>query len=172
MIEAKEIKKIIAESISIIIISSIIAFAINLFNPNGFIFISREEYSYKKIVYISTKEAKIKYDSSSAIFIDSRSVYEFSESHIKDAINIPSIPISQSLKMINKYFNIIKQPKELVIYCTGTSCGTSEELGKQLISMGYSRHIYIIKHGFPEWREKGYPIENAATEEVVNNEND
>ena len=164
MIEAKEIKKVIKDSILIIIFSAIIGFAVNLLNPRGFILISKEEYNYNKIILISNNEAKIKYNGSVAIFIDSRSKNEYTDTHVSGAIHIPAIPESASLKQIKKNFSFLNQQKELIIYCSGMSCGTSEILAKRLIKIGYSNHIYIMKQGLPEWEANGYPVEGITTE--------
>ena len=137
---------------------------VNLFHPRGFVLISKEIYNYKKIVFISSEEAKIKFDNSSTIFIDSRNRNDYSKAHIRGALNIPSMPLSISLKKINENFNLLVQPKELVIYCSGISCGSSEILAKQLIKMGYSKHIYINKDGFLDWELKDYPVEVNSTE--------
>ncbi|MDY6933822.1 MAG: rhodanese-like domain-containing protein [Spirochaetota bacterium] len=172
MIEVKELKKAIKESTYIVIISVIIGFAVNLLHPNGFILISKEEYNNKRIVLISSEEAQIKHTGSTGIFIDSRSKEEYYDAHINGAIHIPAEPESTSMQKIKANLSILKQQKEPVIYCSGTSCGTSEILAKRLMQMGFSRHIYIIKHGFPEWRSEGYPVEYDTTEEIIRYDHD
>jgi len=154
--------KTIKESVIIIIIAVIAGFAINLFHPDGFQMVGRQALNYKKILFISTLEARIKYESSSALFVDSRSPGEFEESRIPGALSIPSAPEALSWKRIRQYFPELNKPRELVVYCTGTSCGTSEELARRFIEMGYDRHIYIIRMGIPEWEELGYPVEGRG----------
>lgn len=158
MIDYTDAKKVIKESIILILITSIIAFTINFFHPNGFILISKEANNYKKIIFISSKEALIKHSNNIAVFIDSRSRSEYIKGHIQGAVYIPAHPVSISLRHIKKNLRILSKPREIVIYCTGTSCGTSESLAKRLIGMKYKRSIYIIKHGIPEWKKEGYPL--------------
>lgn len=158
MIEKEERNKIIKDSIYIVIISTIIGFCINFLHPKGYILVNKSIYKSKMIVFISSEEAKLKLDGQYAVFIDSRENSEYIKGHITDAINIPASPYSTSVKKIKEHISILLQPRELVIYCWGTSCGSSEILANRLIKMGYLRHIYIIEHGFSEWKGKGFSV--------------
>jgi rhodanese-related sulfurtransferase len=159
MFERKELKKIIRESLLLIVITTLIAFTVNLFHPRGYIFVSRDKMKLNKIVYISSSEAKIKFDHNSAIFIDSRNPDAYRVKHIKGSINIPAFPESTLVHKIRESFSLLKQAKEIVIYCTGVSCSTDETVAKRLLEFGYRRHLYILKRGLPEWEGEGYPIE-------------
>ncbi len=150
---------IIKHAIYIILLSSLIGFAVNLFHPKEYILISKETERNKNIILISSDEAKIKKDSQSAIFVDSRPYDEFEISHIPGAISIPALPESESLIKIKEYSGVLNSAKEVVIYCDGVKCGSSQILADTLIGTGYSRHVYIIKNGLPEWQEKDFPLE-------------
>lgn len=152
---------LLKDAFFIIILSAIIGFIINIFHTNGYELIGKKALGYEKIVFLSIKEAKIKYDSGSSVFVDSRNSSEFNCSHIKGALNIPSIPESMSLEKLKTNFSVLNGPNELILYCDGTECGSSEELAKKIIDLGYSRNIYIIKNGIPRWEEMGYPVENT-----------
>ncbi len=152
--------KILKESLIIVLLSIGIALTINLFHPKGYILIEKNRIK-SKIIYISGEEAKIKYDKGAALFVDSRSAYEFMRGHIKGALSVPAYPESASFNKIKKYFNRLQEPIELVIYCTGRSCGTSKDLADRLFGLGYKRHIYIIKEGYPKWVELGYPVKES-----------
>jgi len=149
----------------IIILASVIGFAVNAFHPKGFRFMSTSLLKNRSIVMISSEEAKIKYDSSSTVFIDSRTVDEYRTSHIAGAVNIPAYPESIRAKTIKDNFSLIKGPREMVVYCTGSSCGTSEILVREFLNMGYDRKIYIIENGLPEWEAEGYPVVGEELEE-------
>jgi rhodanese-related sulfurtransferase len=155
-----EMSVIIRHALFIFLISSVIGFAVNLFHPKGFVLVSKESEKNKNIVFISSEEAKIKREGLSAIFIDSRPEDEFELSHIPGAINIPAVHPESKIK---EYSGALNSEKELVIYCDGTECGSSQILANILIEMKYSRHIYIIKNGIPEWTEKGFPLEEKTT---------
>ena len=48
----------------------------------------------------------------------------------------------------------------LIIYCSGGDCDLSEELGNHLFEYLSYTNILLYEGGFPEWEEKGYPVEN------------
>jgi rhodanese-related sulfurtransferase len=166
MIEIKELKRILRESVLIVLITIIIAFTVNLFHPRGYVLVSRES-AEGKIVFISSVEAKIKHAHGSALFIDSRDKRDYLRKHIDGAIHIPAFPESLSLKKINEHFDLLKKLKEIVIYCSGRSCETDETLARRLLELGYERHIFILYNGLPEWEARHYPIkaQNDENEE-------
>ena len=151
--------KNIKESFVIIVLAVLIAFAVNVYHPMGFVFVDRSFTQGRMMVKISSEEAKVKYDASSAIFIDSRDEEEYNEAHILGSINIPAG--SDMLSYKDGMFNIdaLNKPLELVVYCDGVTCGAAELLAKEILDMGYKNHIYIIRNGLPEWDEMKYPVE-------------
>lgn len=155
--EPKEKKKIIRESAAMVLLAALLGFGVNLFHPKGFILVSREFLALKKIVSLSTVEARIKFDSASAVFIDSRDAEEFSRGHIQGARNIPAEPESDARKRIREAD--IPPSKELVLYCLGKSCGSSEALARLFVLEGYRRNIYVMEEGYPEWADKDYPVD-------------
>ncbi len=76
-VEREELSLIIRDAAYIVVVSAFIGLAVNLFHPKGFILVSKSMEKSKNIVLISTEEAKIKNDSQSAVFIDSRQNDEF-----------------------------------------------------------------------------------------------
>lgn len=167
--DSEKLSKIIKDIFLIILISAIIGFIVNIFHPKGFTFVSTEKEKKTSVIYISSKEAKIKKDSGSALFLDSRQEDEFRTIHIPEAVNIPAVPASVSAKIISENHSLISGLVEIVIYCDGVSCGSSEILADKLIEMGYSRHIYILKNGIPEWEESGFPVESDKEKEETEN---
>jgi rhodanese-related sulfurtransferase len=158
-----QLRIIIRHAVYIVLIAAVAGFTVNLFHPKGFILVGKSSEKNKNIVFISSEEAKIKRENKSAVFIDSRPDDEFETSHIPGAINIPAVPEPE--QKIKEYTNLINSQKELVIYCDGIECGSSQILGNILIDKGYSRHIYIIRKGIPEWTAKGFPLEKKPGKE-------
>lgn len=161
-VEKAEVIKIIKESIIIFLVAAVAGFFVNMYHPRGYTFVSASMFKSKQVVQISSKEAKIKMDNGNAVVIDTRTSTEYEEAHIPGALHIPATPASLANRKIKEYFDRLQQPRELVLYCDGASCGSSPILARQLISMGYKKHIYIIEHGIPEWIEKGYPVEKKG----------
>lgn len=158
-VEKNDAIKLIRESIVIFLVSASIGFLVNMYHPKGYAFVSTDMFNSKQIVLISSEEAKIKKDGSAAVIVDTRNSEEYNEAHISGSLHIPSAPDTLREKMIKENFSVLGQARELVLYCDGESCGSSSMLAKRIIEMGYSRHIYIIKNGIPEWMGKGFPVE-------------
>lgn len=150
--------KIVKECVGICVLALIAGLIINYFHPGGFEMIPRSVLKYKKIVSISELEAKIKFDAGIGLFVDARNDAEYKEGHIKGAIHFPVYPKAVSRKKINNNKKL-QEPRELIVYCTSSTCGASRDLAEMLIDKGYSRTIYIIKNGFPGWVERKYPVE-------------
>lgn len=150
-------KKILIQSLIIIITAAIIGFTVNLFHSRGFRLVNIQTPSISSIVAITPLEAYIKLQGKT-IYVDARSQKEFAEGHITGSINIPAHPESVMMEMLSKNFSDINSDRELVIYCNGNDCPSSEELAKKLVSLDYSRHIYIIRDGFPAWQKAKYPV--------------
>ena len=142
----------------ILILASFTGLVCNFINPSGFDFSKKTIKKYNKIIYISTEEAGIKYDSNITFFVDSRDSSEYNYAHIKKAINIPVSDDDGSSEKTDEKIAKLNVNRELVIYCNGESCSSSTILAKKIIDRGYPRHIYIIKKGFPHWEIKGFPV--------------
>jgi len=82
--------------------------------------------------------------------IDTRSVPEFEEAHIKGAINIPEKSFKENAEKI-----LTDKEALLIMYCSGIKCGKSKRTAKVANEMGYN-NIMIYDDGFPVWEEKGY----------------
>jgi rhodanese-related sulfurtransferase len=165
MIEKRDLKKLARQSFHIILFAAFLAFIVNLFHPKGYIPVEKASQNTKK-VFITAVEAKIKFDHSSAVFIDSRDEDEFAVSHIPGAACIQAVPEAMLKSGISRHKNAIQSAIEIVIYCD-KNCGSAEFVADRLLSDGYSRHIYIIKGGFPEWIGAAYPAEKNKAESGV-----
>ncbi len=134
--------------------------AANYFNPGGYRFLSPEAISESRIVEIGVDEAKIKFDHSSALFIDTRDGDDYFDARIEGAINVPGFPESLSEKTIKEQFRIISRPLEAVLYCD-EGCDSAAVIGRRLLEMGYPRKVYILQGGFGAWAKKKHPLEKS-----------
>ncbi len=153
-----ENSSLIRDTAILLAISVFLALAINYFHPLGFRFVSKKE--NRSLAFISVEEGRIKYDNG-ALFIDSRDPVIFGFSHIPGAVNIPTIPEEKSLERVNVFLRTMDRSRELVVYCDGEGCGSSEVLAERLFRAGYGRYLYILKEGLPGWRSAGYPVEES-----------
>jgi len=155
------IRSIIKQAFIIVIFSFLGGMLINTFHPKGYVMVGASRMKEKKIVYITASEAKIKYDGGVALFVDSRSPGEYDEGHVAGAVNIPSHPVSVMMRGIEANMPSLNGPSELVVYCSAHSCDSSDILAGEIAGLGYSRNIYIIEKGFPEWSGLGFPVSSS-----------
>ncbi|TAL30143.1 MAG: rhodanese-like domain-containing protein [Spirochaetes bacterium] len=162
MTDTKAWKQTVGESALIVCAACVLGVCLNLLLPGGYAFMGKETLAYRKIVLISPAEAKLKYDGRTALFVDARDPAEFGGNRVPGALGIPAEPDSLSLQGIKLHFDRLQGPRELVIYCAGGSCESSETLARRLIRMGYTRTIYVLEGGLPAWVEKNFPLETAG----------
>ncbi len=160
MIDPAEYKGLVRQSAVIIIAAFLLGLAINVFHPKGFVLVSRESLERKKIVGITTDEAKHKFDRSSGLFIDTRDGDDFAAGRIRGAINVPAHPESLTMIKLKEYFDTISSPQELVLYCDA-GCDSSESIAAKIIGLGYSRNVYVLKDGMKPWVDRGFPVDNG-----------
>ena len=152
--------RLLKDTIIILVVAGTIAVVVNLFNPRGFVFVSRSSLEQRTIVPISAVEAKIKYDADMAVFVDAREKAEYDYAHIRGAVNIPVSDVAAK-QGTNEKFSFLDRPVEVVVYCDGPTCGASESMAKLFLERGYRRNVYVIQKGFPEWELREYPVERG-----------
>lgn len=85
-------------------------------------------------------------------FIDARSPEEFSEGHIKGAINIPFYESEKYLDVINS----LNKNAIIVIYCSSNECDVSTLSGDEFYKMGFKK-VHVFVGGREEWVKNKYP---------------
>lgn len=108
---------------------------------------------------ITLKQAYRLFKNRSAIFIDARDKWEFSDGHIKGALNIAQYSFDKNNTVLKK----IGKNKTMVVYCSESDCDMSEKLAGQLFEIGYTR-VYIFKEGYEGWVSSGFDVETGAIE--------
>ncbi len=88
-----------------------------------------------------------------ATFIDARDQWDYSEGHIKDAINIPEFSFEPSNKLLKK----IEKDRLIIVYCDGDECDTSKRLANKLMELGY-QNTFVFLGGMNEWIDADLPI--------------
>lgn len=154
----REVKRLKWESDSLIIINKIDSLILKTDfskpQPSDSIFVTQTE---KPIESFSEPKA-IKLDFAYKLFkdgikfIDSRSVEEFSEGHIKGAVNIPFYGSENHMETINR----LSKNETIVTYCSSADCDISILAGDELFEMGFKR-VYVYVGGYDEWTRNNYP---------------
>jgi rhodanese-related sulfurtransferase len=112
-----------------------------------------------------TAEETAKAIAGGAIPIDTRAASEYSEGHIKGALNVPYR--ERSAKSVDfdanqDQFDLQKLPanKEtpIVLYCAGVQCWKSYKASIAANKAGYS-NINWYREGFPDWKAKGLQVD-------------
>jgi len=108
---------------------------------------------------ISLEEAKDLCSDKGAVFIDARSEEDYARGHIRCAENIPWQSFE---RYIDRVFDTIPDNAWIVTYCDGEHCSLSEDLAKELVSMGYEK-VKVLLNGWTRWREAGLPTEGVQS---------
>lgn len=102
---------------------------------------------------------------SGATMIDTRVANEYSEAHIKGAINVPYKEKSAKAADFDASldsFNLAKLPANksapIITQCNGAECWKSYKSAATAIKAGYTK-VYWFRGGFPEWKAAGFAVE-------------
>lgn len=114
---------------------------------------------YTKLKGIDLHTALKLFESDKALFIDARDQWDYSESHIRGAINIPEFSFDPNSERISD----LDKEALYVLYCDGDDCDISKRLAVELAKLSFN-NIYIYTGGFNEWEELGYPVERSEIE--------
>jgi len=107
----------------------------------------------KVIRLINSSEAKDFFNKNDAIFVDARDPWEFSDSHILNAINIPEYNFNPN----NPILNALNKDAIYITYCSATDCDLSRRLSTKLKLIGF-KNVLVFSEGFEKWVELRYPI--------------
>ena len=87
-------------------------------------------------------------DKSSFVFLDVRTLSEYQDGHIPDALNIPIQTLPEHLQNIPKN-------KTLYVYCES---GVRASKAAALLNASGFKHVYNYEASMRGWRSAGYPI--------------
>lgn len=122
--------------------------------PSQYKYLFKPVSKKEDIPKIHLEEAKVLYESGKALFIDTRGIQEYRQSHIKGAIEMS---VGEAPSKIPQLKDVLKD-KVLVTYCHGVGCHLSDKVAYALFDAGY-RKIVIYFGGWPQWIQANMPIE-------------
>lgn len=110
--------------------------------------------------FITVQRAKELFDRrhhENVYFLDARTYDEFRQGHIPGAMYLNKKLFDGAVpRKVTDYL----PGCAVVIYCHGEECDDSVAVAKRLIALRRSiGPIYIIREGFPGWKNAGYPVE-------------
>ena len=105
--------------------------------------------------YIDTECLSYMIDRGMCIVVDARDNSDYDSEHIAGAINIPF----DYYQDYGEEISSLNFETPVVIYCSGGECSLSIDLAEYLFDEIGIDKVYIYEEGFPNWKEKGHPIE-------------
>ena len=147
----------------IIVLSLILGFLVNQFRSDKLPLVTdwapgaRLVSDTGEILVISIEEAGALHRNHGAIFLDARPPEDFESGHILGAHNVP---LQAFDAYIDYLWNEIPEDALIVTYCDGDHCSLSEELAKELASIGYKK-VKILLDGWSHWVDAGLPVEKG-----------
>lgn len=114
---------------------------------------SRKYQTAADVPKISVEDAKKEVDVGKAIIVDSRAESAYKFEHIAGAINVPAGSPEDKL-------NALPKDKNILIYCSCATEGTSMALALQINQKGIA-NTYAILGGTDAWHKAGYPMEKG-----------
>jgi rhodanese-related sulfurtransferase len=161
-------RKTIKEIIILMVVSVILALAVNALSPRGIALVGKWDTAQGMIRVNPDKNsvhqlgkidrvawAKSIFDKGDAIFVDARSQNDYENGHIPGAV---SLPVGQFEAEIKLFLNRFPPEQPIVTYCSGRTCEDSHDLAQALSDVGFT-NVRIFIDGFPGWEAEGYPIE-------------
>lgn len=109
---------------------------------------------------IKLQQAYDLYQKNQAVFLDARDKWEFSDGHIKGAVNIPNYDFEA-------YKDKLTFPEGtiLITYCGGDDCEMSLHLAETILKLNKYKKVFYFKGGWQEWTGAGYPVETNVQED-------
>lgn len=152
-------KHYFVQALVILVLGSIFGLVYNALSPSGIPLFAAQDATVTGFKLMTTDEVMLymKEKKISIIVVDARSPEEFGLGHIPGAINIPDTDVEN---YYNKYQDRLKKAELIIVYCSGGSCGSSEEVASQLIKKGIPvSKVAVHQDGLPGWIKAKNPIE-------------
>lgn len=111
---------------------------------------------FGKNTLIPFDEAREKFFSGGAVFLDARPPELYQEGHIRGALNVPLAEFDQRIDTI-----LTELPAEealIVTYCDGEDCDLSAHLALKLKEIGYE-NVRVLHNGWSAWKSRQLPFE-------------
>lgn len=106
----------------------------------AFVSCQNKNKTINEICILSEDQINFVYDSN-VLLIDARTPESYKKKHYPNSINITGNMVKTKPKEIMKILNENKF-KEIVIYCSGNSCDTSNLIAQHLVYTGHKISVY------------------------------
>ena len=112
---------------------------------------------FGKNILIPFEEAKDKFLTGSAVFMDARTPELYQKGHIQGAHNLP---IAEFDQLADKVFMEFPENTLMVTYCDGDDCVLSAELALKLKELGFD-NVRVLHNGWSVWKNHQLPFQEG-----------
>jgi rhodanese-related sulfurtransferase len=117
----------------------------------------RRQVQFQGVKTINLAQAYALFQQGRALFIDARPADEYAELHVSKALNLtPDMLKGEGAKLLAN----IPKDREIVVYCSESSCDLSLKVAEKLQALGFTR-VRAFTVGFRAWDEAGYPADTS-----------
>jgi len=116
---------------------------------------------FGKNILIPFEEAKDKFLTDAAVFIDARTPELYQKGHIQGARNLP---IGDFDRQADTVFNDLPEDTLIVTYCDGEDCALSAELALKLKEIGFE-NVRVLHNGWSVWKSHQLPFQGVKEQE-------
>jgi rhodanese-related sulfurtransferase/uncharacterized membrane protein YphA (DoxX/SURF4 family) len=116
---------------------------------------------FGKNILIPFNEARDKFLTGSAVFVDARTPEHYQEGHIQGALNVPLADFDQTMERV-----LTELPEEalIVTYCDGEECDLAAQLALKLREIGYE-NVRVLHNGWSLWKNHPLPFQSGKGQE-------
>ena len=147
------------QMVALILLGVAVGFAYNAASPKGIPVKGGKPALLQQqgVRMLTTDEVKFYRDQPGTVLLDARSAEEYELGHVAGALSLPLDAFDAAYPKISAG---LKQAQMIIIYCSGGSCGTSEEVAKKLTEKGI-KNLAIDTDGLPGWMRAKLPIKSG-----------
>lgn len=154
-------RRTILQMVALVAIGAAVGLTYNAVSPGGIPVKGgkTEMWGEKGVRMMKLDEVQYYLQQPGTILVDARSIYEYKLGHIPGAVNLPADNFDP---VFPKVALQLKGAKLVIVYCSGGSCGTSEEVAKKLMEKGLTGdRLAIFSDGLPGWMGANLPIKTG-----------
>ncbi len=156
-------KKILNETLFILLAAFVTALVINSLRPGGIRFFSTPPSGVADAppasgntdgaAAISLESALAAHQKEETVFADARPQADYEAGHIKGALHLP---VHRFETWIDTFIQNHPIDTPIITYCDGPNCHLGEDLAEQLVFAGYE-NVRHLQNGWSRWKAAGGP---------------
>ena len=165
------VPKILGQSLGLLALSALCAFAVNAVRPDGLPLAQAARSAPAPSAVqlapaggeIALKDAAMLFLSGRAVFLDARSQYEFELGHIQGAISLPVRSFASDFQDIKPR---LAGKDAVITYCDGPECPLSHALARHLVEAGV-KNVYVLMNGWTLWQAEKLPVAKGRADQAA-----